>query len=167
MSTNLNIREPEHKPMDIGVEHRDRKRLADELSVALADSYVLYSLTQHVHWNATGPLFYSLHKMTEEQYTDLANAIDQMAERIRAIGFFSPGGIHQMTAMTRMEKVPHAFSAEDMIRLLINGNQACARTLRTAVARAEECDDVKTADLLTERIGQHEENTWMLRAILS
>lgn len=167
MSTVLNVRDPERKPMNIGVERRDRKRLADELSVALADSYVLYGLTQHVHWNVTGPLFYSLHNLTEDQYEDLASAIDELAERIRAIGFFSPGGIHQMTAMTRMEKVPHAHSAEDMVRLLINGNEACARSLRVAVARAEECDDVKTADLLTERIGRHEENVWMLRAMLS
>jgi starvation-inducible DNA-binding protein len=167
MNTALNIRNPEENPIDIGVDRRDRKKLADELSVALADSYVLYGLTQHVHWNVTGRLFYSLHKLTEEQYEDLAKAIDQLAERIRAIGFTAPGGIHQMLAITRMEKIPHAHSPDDMMRLLITGNEACARTLRQAVARAEECDDVKTADLLTDRIGQHEENTWMLRAILS
>jgi len=167
MSAQLNLKRNENQPIDIGVERRDRKELADELSVALADTYVLYGLTQHVHWNVTGPLFYSLHKLTEEQYEDQAEAIDELAERIRSIGFASPGGLHQMLAMTRMKKVPEAHSAEEMTRLLISGNEACAKSLREAVGRAEECDDVKTADLLTERIGQHEENIWMLRSTLS
>ena len=167
MNTALNIKRTEQKPMDIGVDRQDRKKLADELSVALADTYVLYGLTQHVHWNVTGPLFYSLHKLTEEQYENLATAIDDLAERIRAIGFAAPGGIHQMLAMTRMDKVEDARDPHDMLRLLVDSNEACARTLRAAVSRADECDDVKTADLLTDRIGQHEENIWMLRAILS
>ncbi|MCJ7558760.1 MAG: DNA starvation/stationary phase protection protein [Gammaproteobacteria bacterium] len=167
MNTALNIKRTEQKPMDIGVDRRDRKELADELSIALADSYVLYGLTQHVHWNVTGPLFYGVHKMTEEQYQDLGTAIDDLAERIRAIGFVAPGGIHQMLAMTRMDTIEDAHDPHDMLRLLINGNEACARTLRAAVSRANEYDDVKTSDLLTDRIGQHEENTWMLRAILS
>jgi starvation-inducible DNA-binding protein len=167
MSAHLNLEKNETQPIDIGVERRDRKELADELSTALADTYVLYGLTQHVHWNVTGPMFYGLHKLTEEQYEDQAEAIDELAERIRAIGFASPGGLHQMVAMTRMKEVPEAHEAKDMIRLLISGNEACAKSLRKAVGRAEECDDVKTADLLTERIGQHEENTWMLRSILA
>lgn len=167
MSKQLNLKKNESNPIDIGVARKDRKALADELSVVLADTYVLYGLTQHVHWNITGPLFYGLHKLTETQYEDLAEAIDELAERIRAIGFTSPGGLHQMLAMTRMSQVPEAHSAEDMIRLLISANEACAKSLRVAVSRAEESDDVKTADLLTERIGQHEENTWMLRAILA
>ena len=167
MSTPLNIRQTEKQPIDIGVARDDRKELADVLSVALADTYVLYSLTQHVHWNVTGPMFYGLHKLTEEQYEDQAEAIDALAERIRAIGFSSPGGLHQMLAMTRMKEVPEAHEADEMIRLLITGNEACARSLREAVGRAEKCDDVRTADLLTERIGEHEENIWMLRALVS
>lgn len=167
MNTALNIKRTEQKPMDIGVDRRDRKELADELSIVLADTYVLYGLTQHVHWNVTGPMFYGVHKMTEEQYQDLGIAIDDLAERIRAIGFAAPGGIHQMLAMTRMDKIKDAHDPDDMLRLLINANEACARTLRTAVSRANEYDDVKTSDLLTDRIGRHEENTWMLRAILS
>jgi starvation-inducible DNA-binding protein len=167
MSTHLNLKKTENQPIDIGVERRDRKELADELSTALADTYVLYGLTQHVHWNVTGPMFYGLHKLTEEQYEDQAEAIDELAERIRAIGFASPGGLHQMVAMTRMKEIPEAHEAKDMLRLLISGNEACAKSLRKAVSRAEDCDDVKTADLLTERIGQHEENTWMLRSILA
>ncbi len=167
MAMHLSPAKSEKRPIDIGVARTDRKQLADELTVVLADAYVLYGLTQHVHWNATGPLFYSLHQLTESQYEDQAEAIDTLAERIRAIGFASPGGIHQMMAMTRFEEIPQANDAEDMIRLLIHGNETCARNFRDAVRRAEACDDVMTADLLTQRIGQHEENTWMLRALLS
>jgi starvation-inducible DNA-binding protein len=112
-------------------------------------------------------LFYSLHQLTEVQYEDQAAAIDALAERIRAIGFAAPGGIQQMMAMTRFEEIPHATSAEDMIRLLIHGNETCARNFREAAGQAESADDVMTADLLTQRIGRHEENIWMLRALLS
>jgi starvation-inducible DNA-binding protein len=164
MSNPLKIEQTEHNTIDIGVGRGDRKALSDDLSVALADTYVLYGVTQHVHWNATGPNFYSLHKMTEAQYEDLAEAIDELAERIRAIGFSAPGGLHKMLALTRMSVVPEAHETDEMIRLLISGNETCAKSLRHAVSRAEEADDVKTADLLTERIGQHEENVWMLRA---
>ncbi|KPK55283.1 MAG: hypothetical protein AMJ59_24255 [Gammaproteobacteria bacterium SG8_31] len=167
MSAHLNLKTTENQPIDIGVERGDRKELAGELSAALADTYVLYGLTQHVHWNVTGAMFYGLHKLTEEQYEDQAEAIDELAERIRAIGFAAPGGLHQMVAMTRMKEIPEAHDAKDMLRLLISGSEACAKSLRKAVSRAEDCDDVKTADLLTKRIGQHEENTWMLRSILA
>jgi starvation-inducible DNA-binding protein len=167
MTMHLSPAKSENRPIDIGVERSNRKQLADELSVSLADAYVLYGLTQHVHWNATGPMFYSLHQLTETQYEDQAEAIDALAERIRSIGFAAPGGIHQMMAMTRLDEIPQANSAEDMIRLLIHGNETCARNFREAVKQAESADDVMTADLLTQRIGQHEENTWMLRALLS
>jgi len=167
MSTPLNIQQTEKQPIDIGVAKDDRKDLADILSVALADTYVLYGLTQNVHWNVTGPMFYGLHKLTEEQYEDQAESIDDLAERIRAIGFASPGGLHQMLAMTRMKEIPEVHEADEMIRLLITGNEACAKSLREAVSRAEKCDDVKTADLLTDRIGKHEENIWMLRSLVS
>jgi starvation-inducible DNA-binding protein len=167
MSTPLNIQQTEKQPIDIGVGRDDRKELADVLSVVLADTYVLYGLTQHVHWNVTGPMFYGLHKLTEEQYEDQAEAVDDLAERIRTIGFASPGGLHQMLAITRMKEIPEAHEADEMIRLLITGNEACAKSLREAVGRAEKCDDVKTADLLTDRIGKHEENIWMLRSLVS
>lgn len=167
MNNPLTLTQTEQKTIDIGVGRQDRKALSDELSIALADTYVLYGITQHVHWNATGPNFYALHKLTEAQYEDLADAIDELAERIRAIGFSAPGGLHKMLAMTRMSVVPEAHDTDEMIRLLISGNETCAKTLRDAVSRAEEADDVKTADLLTERIGQHEENVWMLRASVS
>jgi starvation-inducible DNA-binding protein len=154
-------------PIDIGVDRGDRKQLANELSTALADTYVLYAATQAVHWNATGPLFYSLHNLTEAQYEDMAKAIDELAERIRAIGFPAPGGLHRMTAMSGLQRHPEPQSTEEMIRLLVAGNEHCAKTLREAVKSAEEFEDVRTADLLTARIGQHEENSWMLRAMLS
>jgi starvation-inducible DNA-binding protein len=154
-------------PVDIGVARKDRKQLAQELSTALADTYLLYGDTQSVHWNAAGPLFYSVHKLTEAQYEDMANAIDALAERIRAIGFPAPGGLRRMIAMTGIDNQPEPQSTEDMIRQLVAGNEHCAKSLREAVKCAEEADDVKTADLLTERIGQHEENIWMLRSILA
>ncbi len=167
MAIQLRPAKAENRPIDIGVERDDRKALADALSVSLADTYVLYGLTQHVHWNASGPLFYSLHQLTETQYEDQAGAIDRLAERIRAIGFAAPGGIHQMLAITRLRDLPEAHDADDMIRLLIRGNEECAKHARDVVAEAGQVEDVMTADLLTERIGQHEENVWMLRALLS
>lgn len=167
MTIHLSPAKAENRPIDIGVKREHRKALADSLSVTLADSYVLYGLTQHVHWNASGPLFYSLHQLTESQYEEQAAAIDRLAERIRSIGFSAPGGIHQMLAITRLGDVPEAHDADDMIRLLVHGNEACAKYAREVVAKAEQVDDVMTADLLTERIGRHEENVWMLRALLS
>jgi starvation-inducible DNA-binding protein len=154
-------------PVDIGVARQDRKQLATELSTALADTYVLYGDTQSVHWNAAGPLFYSVHKLTEEQYEDMADAIDELAERIRAIGFPAPGGLRRMIDASSIKNQPEPQTTEDMIRLLVAGNEHCARSLREAVKSAEQAEDVRTADLLTERIGQHEENIWMLRSLLA
>lgn len=154
-------------PVEIGVARKDRKKLSEELGVALADTYMVYGDTQSVHWNATGPLFFSVHQLTEMQYKDLAEAIDALAERIRAIGFPAPGGLRRMTSLTALPNQPEAQSTKDMIQWLVEGNERCARSLRDAVKRAEESDDVKTADLLTDRIGQHEENIWMLRALLA
>jgi starvation-inducible DNA-binding protein len=167
MANRLFATKAHEAPIDIGVDRSDRKQLAHELSEALADTYVLYGQTQAVHWNVAGPLFYSVHKLTEEQYEDMAEAIDELAERIRAIGFPAPGGLTRMLAMSGMDKPPEPQTTEDMIRQLIAGNEHCAKTLRAGVKSAEECEDVKTADLLTERIGQHEENSWMLRSILA
>ncbi|MGB5209894.1 MAG: DNA starvation/stationary phase protection protein [Gammaproteobacteria bacterium] len=154
-------------PVEIGVDRKDRKSLANDLSIALADTYMVYGDTQSVHWNATGPLFYSLHQLTEVQYRDLAEAIDALAERIRAIGFPAPGGLRRMVSMSALPNQPEPQSTEEMIKWLVEGNERCARSLREAVKRAEESEDVKTADLLTDRIGQHEENIWMLRSLLA
>ena len=150
-----------------GVAREDRAALAECLSQALANSYLLYLKTQNFHWNVVGPMFYSVHKLTEAQYEDLAEAIDDIAERIRAIGFIAPGSFEQFRALGMLEEETGTPDTQAMIKQLALDNEACSRTLRAAVEEAEKVEDVKTADLLTERIGQHEENTWMLTALIS
>ena len=150
-----------------GVRREDRLELAGYLSEALADTYLLYLKTQGFHWNVVGPLFYGLHKLTESQYEDMASAIDEIAERIRAIGFPAPGSFYQFKQVSSIEEETNTPTAEEMIRQLTDGNEICSRKLRAAVVEAEKVEDVKTADLLTQRIGRHEQNTWMLRALLS
>lgn len=158
---------PEILMTQSGVSQKDRANLAENLSGALADTYLLYLKTQSFHWNVVGPMFYGLHKLTEEQYEDMARAIDNIAERIRAIGFIAPGSFRQFYKLASIKEEDRALSAEEMIAQLIEGNELCCRKLRLSVAEAEKVEDVKTADLLTERIGKHEENTWMLRSLLS
>lgn len=158
---------PEIQETRSGVSQQDRSRLAENLAGALADTYLLYLKTQSFHWNVVGPMFYGLHKLTEEQYEDLAAAVDVIAERIRAIGFIAPGSFKQFYNLSSIQEEDGAPSAEEMIRQLIEGNELCSRKLRVSVAEAEEVDDVKTADLLTDRIGKHEENAWMLRSLIS
>jgi len=150
-----------------GLERSDRKDQAETLSKVLSDSAVLYIKTLGVHWNIVGPLFYSVHKLTEEQYQDMAEAIDTIAERIRALGFTAPGSMQEFLQFSDIVDSEQKQSGEEMIQGLIGGNEMCAKSLREAALQADEAGDVKTADLLTERIGQHEENAWMLRAMLS
>lgn len=158
---------PEVQETRSGVSQKDRSRLAENLAGALADTYLLYLKTQSFHWNVVGPMFYGLHKMTEEQYEDMAEAIDLIAERIRAIGFIAPGSFKQFYNLSSIQEEDGAPSAEEMIRQLIEGNELCSRKLRASVGEAEEVEDVKTADLLTERIGKHEQNAWMLRSLIA
>ncbi len=150
-----------------GVERNDRAILANHLSQALADTYVIYVKTQGFHWNAVGPLFYDLHKLSEDQYRDFAQAIDALAERIRAIGFTAPGSFEQLISLSGIREELGAPSAEQMVSQLAQDNESCSRSMRGAAKAAEIADDIKTADLLTDRIGAHEKNTWMLRALLS
>lgn len=151
--------------VDNGVGNRDTKVVANELKKALADSYVLYLKTLGVHWNITGPTFFSLHKLTEEQYEDLHEAIDGIAERIRALGQIAPAcfGEFVNSAAITSDAIPD--NAEDMLDSLIADNEKLARRFREFVAVAEKAEDVFTADMLTARIGQHEENAWMLRSM--
>lgn len=167
MSNSALKAKPEILMTQSGVSQKDRANLAENLSGALADTYLLYLKTQSFHWNVVGPMFYGLHKLTEEQYEDMAGAIDEIAERIRAIGFIAPGSFRQFYKLASIKEEDRALSAEEMIAQLIEGNELCCRKLRLSVAEAEKVEDVKTADLLTERIGKHEENTWMLRSLLS
>lgn len=150
-----------------GIDKPDRKALADRLGKALSDTYVLYVKTQGFHWNVAGPLFYTLHKLTLAQYEDMFGAIDQLAERIRAIGYPAPASFAQFAARSDIKEEARIPTTEEMVEQLVDGNEICARNLRLAVKVASAAEDVKTADLLTDRIGQHEQNVWMLRAILA
>ncbi len=158
---------PEEFKTDSGVKREDRAALAKSLSTVLADTYIIYLKTQNFHWNVVGPLFYSVHQLTEAQYKNHAEAIDEIAERIRILGFVAPGSFVQFNDLATIKEESGAPDTESMIRQLAEDNELCSRQLRKAVEVAEAMDDVKTADLLTERIGQHEENTWMLRALIA
>ena len=148
-----------------GLERDSRLELSEQLSYVLAYSYSLYAKTQGVHWNVEGPLFYSVHKLTEKQYEDLADAIDEIAERIRALGFKAPAGLKAMSELSYVSSDIDYTNAGKMLEALVRDNETVSRKCREVVKLAEEADDVKTADLLTERIGRLEENAWMLRAL--
>ena len=154
-------------PVDAGVDRKDRQKLAKMLTRIVGSSHVLYAKTRGVHWNVVGPTFYSLHKMTEEHYEDLHVANDDMAERIRAIGFAATTGITEMIEHSVITDQENLLSANEMVKELVEDHEKMARLIRDGVAAAEEVEDVKTADLLTERIGVHEESAWMLRATIS
>jgi starvation-inducible DNA-binding protein len=154
-------------PVENGVERKDRRDLAKMLTQIVGSSHVLYAKIRGVHWNVVGPAFYSLHKMTEEHYEDLNTAIDDMAERIRSIGFPAPTGLSEMIENSEISDQTKLLATNDMVKELVEDHEKMARLLRDGVAAAEEVDDVKTADMLTERIGVHEEAAWMLRATIS
>jgi starvation-inducible DNA-binding protein len=152
--------------MDIGIDRSDRAKLAELLGTALANSYVLYAKVQGFHWNVTGPMFYGVHKSTEEQYEDLADSIDEIAERIRAIGFKSPTTLARFVQAADVKEEGGNPEAAEMIRILMHDHEAVAKSLRAAVEEADRLEDVFTADLLTARIGKHEQYAWMLRAMV-
>jgi starvation-inducible DNA-binding protein len=152
--------------IDIGLSEADRKNIAGNLSRLLADSYTLYLKTHNFHWNVTGPMFSTLHTMFETQYTELATAVDEIAERIRALGVVAPGSYREFAALTTIEEATGGESAEDMIRGLVDGQEAIVRTARSAFPAADSAGDEPTADLLTQRMQIHEKNAWMLRSML-
>ena len=153
--------------IDTGIPTEQRETIAAELSSLLADSYTLYLKTHNYHWNVTGPLFNTLHTMFETQYTELAIAVDEIAERIRALGIKAPGSYSAFGELTAIEEGTGNESAEEMIRQLVIGQEAVARTAREAFPAAEKADDEPTADLLTQRMQTHEKNAWMLRSMLA
>jgi starvation-inducible DNA-binding protein len=155
------------KEMNIGIEAQDRKVIAEGLSRLLADSYTLYLKTHNYHWNVEGPLFSTLHQMFEEQYTELAAAIDEIAERIRALGEPAPGSYRAYGQLTSIEEEEAVPSAEDMIRQLLIGQETVARTARSVIDAADAANDEPTADLLTQRMQVHEKNAWMLRSMVA
>ena len=150
--------------INIGIEDAAREELAGQLGHLLADTYVLYLKTQNYHWNVTGPMFRSLHLMFEEQYIELRDAVDEIAERIRALGHPSPGSFTEFSAVTTIPEGDASAPAMDMVRQLAEGHETAARTARAVVEVAEGAGDVATADLATVRIETHEKTAWMLRA---
>lgn len=152
--------------INIGISDKDRAAVAGELSKLLADSYTLYLMTHNFHWNVTGPMFNTLHQMFMTQYTEEWNALDSIAERIRALGHYAPGTYREyakLSSISEPETVPDAL---EMVRLLVDGNESVAKTARAAFEKADAANDQPTADLLTQRLDVHEKNAWMLRSLL-
>ncbi len=154
------------RTMDIGIDEEQRARIANGLGRVLADTYTLYLQTHNFHWNVTGPMFNTLHLMFEQQYNELALAVDQIAERIRALGFPAPGTYKDYANLTRIEEVAGVPSAEEMIRTLVKGQETVVRTAREVFPLADHANDEPTADLLTQRMQVHEKTAWMLRSLL-
>ena len=154
-------------PIDIGIEEGDRGEIADGLARLVADTYTLYLKTHNFHWNVTGPMFQPLHLMFEAQYTELAAAVDLIAERIRALGFLAPGSYRELSRLTSIPEEEGVPSAEEMIRRLVAGQEAVIRTARALVSAAERAEDQTTLALLAQRLAIHEKNAWMLRSILA
>jgi starvation-inducible DNA-binding protein len=152
--------------IDIGINEGDRRAIADGLARLLADSYTLYLKTHNYHWNVTGPMFNTLHLMFETQYTELAQAVDQIAERIRALGHPAPGSYKAFSRLSTIKEEESVPAAEEMIRQLVIGQEAVARTAREVFPTVEKANDQPTADLLTQRMQIHEKNAWMLRSLL-
>lgn len=152
--------------IDIGIEASKREEIAAGLSRVLADSYTLYLKTHNFHWNVTGPMFQTLHLMFETHYNELALVVDLIAERIRALGLPAPGTYKQFVELSSIKEDQGVPKAQDMIRLLVEGHEAVARTARNAFKAAEEASDQPTCDLLTQRLQVHEKTAWMLRSLL-
>lgn len=152
--------------INIGIDDADRQAIADGLSRLLADTYTLYLKTHNFHWNVTGPLFNTLHLMFETQYNELALAVDEIAERIRALGHPAPGSYAAYAKLSSIPEEEGVPSATEMIRQLVAGQEAVVRTAREVFPTAEQAGDEPTADLLTQRMQVHEKTAWMLRSML-
>ena len=152
--------------IDIGISEEDRKSIVDGLSRLLSDTYVLYLKTHNFHWNVTGPMFRTLHLMFEEQYNELALAVDSIAERIRALGFPAPGAYSIYARLSSIKEEEGVPSAEEMIKQLVAGQEAVTKTARSIFAVVDKAGDEPTADLLTQRLDVHEKTAWMLRSLL-
>jgi starvation-inducible DNA-binding protein len=153
-------------PIDIGIPAAQRASIAEGLGRVLADSTVLYAKTHGFHWNVTGPMFNTLHLMFMEQYTELWNALDEIAERIRALGHVAPFGGSTYSGLSSIPETQGVPAALAMVRELVEGHEAVARTIRSVFAVADEAGDQPTADLLTQRLQIHEKTAWMLRSLL-
>ena len=152
--------------IDIGIDSADREKIVKGLSVLLADSYTLYLMTHNFHWNVKGPQFNSLHLMLMGQYTEQWNALDIIAERIRALGHPAPGTFSEFAKLTSVKEVSGVPKATDMVRHLVDAQETTARTARKLFPVVEAANDQPTADLLTQRLEIHEKTAWMLRSLL-
>lgn len=150
----------------IGIEDTKRQAIAEGLSRLLADTYTLYLKTHNFHWNVKGPMFQTLHTMFETQYTELALAVDLIAERIRALGYPAPGTYSEYAKLSSIEETLGVPKAEEMIKLLVEGQEAVVRTARSLFPVVDEANDEPSADLLTQRMQVHEKTAWMLRSLL-
>lgn len=153
-------------PINTGLNETDRAEIAAGLSRLLADSYTLYLQTHSFHWNVTGPMFQTLHLMFEQHYTELALAVDLIAERIRALGLPAPGTYAEFVRLSSITEVPGVPKAGEMIRLLVLGHEAVVRTARSVIPAAQKASDEASTDLLTQRMQLHEKTAWMLRSLL-
>ncbi len=153
--------------ISIGISEKDRAAIARGLNALLADTYTLYLTTHNFHWNVTGPMFNTLHAMFMAQYTELWNAVDPIAERIRALGFPAAGSYAQFGKLSSLKDAPATPpKALEMVRILVEGHEAVARTARGIFPLADKASDEPTADLLTQRLTVHEQSAWMLRSLL-
>ena len=152
--------------IDIGIDEASRAEIAEGLSRLLADTYTLYLKTHNYHWNVVGPMFNTLHLMFETQYNELALAVDQIAERIRALGVPAPGTYREFAKLSSVPEDTDAPDATEMLRRLVEGQETVARTARSVFPIAEKANDQPTADLLTQRMQVHEKTAWMLRSML-
>ena len=158
---------PASVAMDIGISAKDRAIIAQGLSRLLADTYTLYLTTHNFHWNVTGPMFNTLHTMFMTQYTELWNAVDPIAERIRALGHVAPGSYAEFGKLSSLPDAPSTPpKALEMVRILAQGHEAVARTARSLFPLVDKASDEPTADVLVQRLTVHEQTAWMLRALL-
>ena len=153
--------------IDIGISERDRRKLSEGLSRLLADTYTLYLKTHNYHWNVTGPMFQTLHLMFETHYNELALAVDLIAERIRALGHVAPASYRAFSKLSTIREEDGVPAATAMIRNLVKGHEAVAKTARQVFETADAANDQPTADLLTQRLQIHEKTAWMLRSLLA
>ncbi len=153
--------------IEIGIAETDRVKIVDGLSKLLADSYILYLKTHNFHWNVEGPMFNTLHVMFMDQYTEMWNALDLIAERIRALGSYAPGSYKKFAQLSSIPESDEHLAAKEMIKQLLQGHEAVAKTVRSIFPVAEAGNDEASLDLLTQRLQIHEKTAWMLRSLLA
>jgi starvation-inducible DNA-binding protein len=152
--------------IDIGIPEQQRQEVAEKLKVLLADSYTLYLQTHNFHWNVTGPQFRELHLMFEEHYTELATAVDEIAERIRTLGVYAPGTYKEFAELSHIKETDSIPSGNEMVAILTEGHEQIVRTCRDVLAVAQEADDESSVSLVSDRMVLHEKTAWMLRSLL-